>query len=253
VTFPDEVLMAYADDQLDARTRAAVETAMSSDPEIARRIAQHRALRHRVESAFNRVLGEPVPPRLLRAVHGKSIAQPAGNVVPLQRRRVQRWAWPQWTAIAASLIVGVIAGRLTLLRAGNAGPTVMRDGRMLASGALADALSGQLAADQPSAAPVRIGVSFRSKAGRYCRTFTLREPASGGLACRAPDGWEVDVLLARGQSENAGSGAYRQAASVMSPALAAAVSERIVGEPLDARAEAAARDRHWLDPGARRD
>jgi anti-sigma factor RsiW len=244
VTFPDEVLMAYADDELDARTRAAVDAAMASDPEIARRIARHRALRNRVQSAFDRVLDEPVPPRLLRAVQSGPIAQPAGNVVPLRRRRVQPWGWPQWSAIAASLIVGAIAGRLTLLRAVNPGPTVMRDGRMLANGALADALSDQLAADQPAAAPVRIGVSFRSKSGQYCRTFTLRQRASGGLACRAADGWEVDVL-ARGKPENTGSGAYRQAASVMSPALAAAVSDQIAGEPLDARAEAAARDRHW--------
>lgn len=242
MTFPDEVLMAYADDELDARTRAAVEAAMASDPEIGRRIAQHRALRGRVQSAFSRVLDEPVPPRLLAAVHG-STAQLADNVVPLRRRRVQQWGWPQWGAIAASLIVGVIAGRLTLLRTGNPA-TVTRDGRMLAAGTLADALSDQLAARQSAADPVRIGVSFRSRSDQYCRTFTLRQPASDGLACRAADGWEVNVLE-RAEPQNAASGSYRQAASAMPPAIAAAVGDQIAGEPLDARSEAAARDRHW--------
>lgn len=244
MTFPDEVLMAYADDELDPRTRAAVEAAMASDPAIARRIAQHRALRNRVQSAFNRVLDEPVPPRLLQAVRDDSSARRAGNVVPLRRRRVQHWGWPQWSAIAASLIVGLIAGRLTLLQPGNPGPTVMRDGRMLASGALADALSDQLTAHQSATAPVRIGISFRSKSGQYCRTFTLRQPASGGLACRAADRWEVDVL-ARAEPQDVGSGTYRQAASAMSPAVAAAVGDQISGEPLDAPAEAAARGRKW--------
>lgn len=244
MTFPDEVLMAYADDELDARTRAAVEAAMASDPEIARRIARQRELRNRVQSAFNRVLDEPVPARLLKVVRDDPSAQRAGNVVPLRRRRVQHWGWPQWSAIAASLIVGLIAGRLTWLQAGNPGPAVMRDGRMLASGALADALSDQLTADQSATAPVRIGVSFRSKSGQYCRTFTLRQPASGGLACRAADGWDVDVL-AHAQPQDAGSGAYRQAASAMPPAVAAAVGDQISGEPLDAPAEAAARGRNW--------
>jgi hypothetical protein len=243
VTFTDEVLMAYADDELDARTRAAVEAAMASDPQIARRIAQHLALRNRVQSAFSGVLHEPVPARLLRIVQSESTARQGDKVVRLRRPRARRSRWPQWSAIAASLIVGIIAGRLGLW-AGNPGPTVIRGERMLASGALADALSNQLAADQPAAAPVRIGVSFRSKAGRYCRTFTLRQPASGGLACRAAGGWEIDVL-ASAQSRGGGPGTYRQAASTVPPAVAAAVGDQIAGEPLDARAEAAARARHW--------
>ena len=42
MTFSEEVLMAYADDELDAPTRAAVDAAMASDPQIARRIARQR-------------------------------------------------------------------------------------------------------------------------------------------------------------------------------------------------------------------
>jgi hypothetical protein len=236
VTFPDEVLMAYADDELDAQTRAAVEAAMASDPEIARRIAQHKALRSRVHSAFNKVLDEPVPARLLPR---------KGNLVPMRRRQVRHWTWPQWTAIAASLIVGVIAGRLALLGSHGPGPIVMRGGRVLAGSVLADALSDQLAGDQTVADPVRIGVSFRSKSGEYCRTFTLRQPAAvAGLACRAAQGWQIGVL-AGAEWRGGHSGTYRQAASSMPPAVVAAVDDQIAGEPLDARAEAAARGRHW--------
>jgi len=249
VTFPDEVLMAYADGELDASTRAAVEAAMASDPEMARRISQHKALRNRVSSAFNRLLDEPVPARLLTTARNEHPSgRPGarqGNVVPIRGRQARRWTWPQWTAIAASLIIGVVVGRLALMRTESPGLLAMRGGRMLAAGMLADALSQQLAGDQTATAPVRIGVSFRSKTGEYCRTFSLRQPAAlAGLACRAPDGWRLGVL-ARTESPGGSSGAYRQAASPMPPAVIAAVASQIAGEPLDAHAEAAARGRHW--------
>lgn len=230
MTFPDEVLMAYADDELDPRTREAVEAAMAADPEIARRISQHKALRGRLHSAFDAVLDEPVPARLLQVVVGS--------------RRLRPWSWPEWTAIAASLIVGVIAGRLALLRTGGPGPIVVRSGELLAAGALTDALSTQLASDQTAAGPVRIGITFRSKSREYCRSFSLRQPALAGLACRAADGWRVGVL-ARTESSPGSQDAYRQAASAMPPAVLAAVGEQIAGEPLDAHAEATARARHW--------
>ena len=244
MTFPDEVLMAYADDELDTRTRAAVEAAMASDPEIARRIAQHKTLRSRVHSAFNKVLDEPMPARLLQVVRSEPSGRRKDNIVPLGLRRARRWTWPQWTAVAASLIVGVIAGRLVLVRS-DTGPIVIRGGRVVAGGTLADALSNRLAVDQSAADPVRIGVSFRSKSGEYCRTFALRQTAAlAGLACRAADGWRVRVLVPT-QSPAGSSDSYRQADSPMPPAVIAAVGDLIAGEPLDARAEAAARAQHW--------
>lgn len=245
MTFPDEVLMAYADDELDAGTRASVDAAMASDPEIARRIAQHKALRSRVHSTLSKILDEPVPAHLLQAVRSEPAVSRKGHVLPLRRRQTRDWSWPQWTAIAASLAVGVIAGRLTLLGMGNAGPITMRGNRLLAAGALTAALSDQLAAAQSSADPVRIGVSFRSKSGQYCRTFTLRQPALlAGVACRAADGWQVGVL-AHQESTGGDSAGYRQAASAMPAAVVAAVEAQIAGEPLDRRSEAAARGRHW--------
>jgi len=238
--------MAYADDELDARTRAAVEAAMASDPEIARRIAQHKALRSRVHSAFNKVLEEPVPARLLKVVRSNPSGPHKNNVVPLHRRPVRRWAWQQWTAVAASLIVGLIAGRFALVRSRVAGPIVMRGGRVIAGGMLADALSDQLVATQSAAGPVRIGVSFRSKAGEYCRTFALARPAPlAGVACRAGDDWRVRVLARTEWTTGGGADTYRQAASPMPPAVTAAVGNLIAGEPLDAQAEATARGQHW--------
>lgn len=245
MTFSEEVLMAYADGELDAPTRAAVDAAMASDPEIARRIARHEALRSRVHSAFNKVLDEPVPARVLSVVRNERPVPLKSNVTPLRARQVRPWNWQQWTAVAASLIVGVIAGRLTLMHEGSAGPVMTRGDRLLAAGTLAAALSDQLASGQSAADPVRIGVSFRAKSGEYCRTFALRGAAGlAGLACRAQDGWQLGVL-ARTESPSASAGTYRQAASSMPAAVVAAVGERMAGEPLDQHAEAAARERHW--------
>lgn len=250
MTFSDETLMAYADDELDPEARAAVEAAMASDPEIARRVAQHSALRKRIRCAFDRILEEPVPPRLVPPVRGgptDPLEDPLGaKLVPLRRGRAARqWAWPQWTAIAASLILGVIVGGAAVLRARAPAVIAMTGGQAVAAGMLASALSDQLAGSPSTAGGVRIGVSFRSKAGEFCRTFILRQPAPlAGLACRAAGSWQLGVL-ARASPPGGEPGAYRQAASTMPPAVIAAVESRIAGQPLDSRAEAAARARNW--------
>lgn len=241
--FSDEILMAYADGELDEPTRAAVEAAQASDPELARRIAQHRALRARLRSAFDPVLAEPLPEQLLASARDAPPATRTDNVVPLKRTTAVRWSWPQWTAVAASLLVGALLGP-RLMGPPQPGPLVTRDGTLLAGGTLARALSQQLASNQPPDAAVQIGVSFRSHAGEYCRTFVLHEKSAlAGLACRERGAWRLEALAA-GEAASA-TGEYRPAAAALPPGVAHALDALIAGEPLDARAEAAARDRAW--------
>jgi hypothetical protein len=242
----DEVLMAYADEELDASTRIAVESAMAKDPEIARRIAQHRALRERLRSAFDPVLDEPVPPRLVALVRKSpepSAAPNQARVIPLAHRLAPRRSLPRWAALAASVLIGILAGRFAF-RTG--GPTLIaaRDDHMLARGLLADALTRQLASQQRATQPVQIGISFRSRSGQYCRTFSMRAPAMAGLACHAADGWRLEVLSGTREPEVA-TGGYRPASSSIPPAVVSTVSDEISGEPLDAKAEAAARRQDW--------
>jgi len=242
--FSDETLMAYADDELDPPTRAAVEAAMAADPELARRVARHKELRNQLRSAFDKVLDEPVPDRLIATARTAPADRRADNVIPLRRKSAPRWSWPQLGSIAASLVVGAILGQL-LLRASITGPIIARDGQLLASGALAHALSNQLASDQAQQAPVRLGVSFRSKSGEYCRTFLLRAPSAlAGVACRGREEWRVQVLAQSGQAAADG-GQYRPAGSALPRLVLQAVDEQIAGEPLDASGEAAARSRDW--------
>src|SRR5579883_1234043 len=69
----DEVLMAYADGELDTTARAEVERAMAADPQIGRRVAEHEALRARLRSTYDSVLNEPVPDRLRAAARGAAV------------------------------------------------------------------------------------------------------------------------------------------------------------------------------------
>lgn len=232
---PDELLMAYADDELDMPQREAIEQAMRTDPSIAQAVARHRALRRDVFDAFAGILDEPVPAHL----------QPrAENIVPIggARGKVQRrrWSWPEWGALAATLAIGVLAG--------GAGWHVLRDdagqvmlaqgGGVIAQGKLAAALTGQLAGDPPG--DVRVGVSFVSRDDRYCRSFVIDRTA--GLACRNASDWHIAVLT---ETPAAQDRQYRQAAVQMPQAVLDAIDERIVGDALDAQGERAARERRW--------
>jgi hypothetical protein len=240
MSFDEETLMAYADGELDEATRAAVEAAMAADPHVARRVAEHRELRRRLHAAFEPVLTEPMPERLLASARG---AGGAPNVVPLRPRSAPRWSWPQWAALAASLVIGVLSGALWLRPDG--GPITARNGQMLASGELSSALSNQLASTQSPNAPVHIGVSFRTRDGLYCRTFVLADAQPlAGLACHERGSWQLQVL-ARSEAGGNASGAYRPAASSLPPAVARTLETLIAGEPLDAAAETAARARDW--------
>lgn len=244
MTFSEETLMAYADDELDPQTRSAVEAAMAVDPEIARRIAQHKALRGQLRATFDKVLDEPPPQRLVDAARGVPAIRREGNVIPLRRKAPPRRVWPQWASVAASLVIGAFIGQ-AVLRTVGAGPITSKDGQLLASGVLSHALSDQLASAQTQDTPVRIGVSFKSKDGDYCRTFAVRESTTlAGLACREHEDWHVQVLT-QSASATESAGGYRQAGSEMPKSVMQAVDENIAGEPLDAHAEAAAREKNW--------
>jgi hypothetical protein len=242
MVFSDETVTAYVDGELDESARAAIDAAITTDLELARRVARHRALRERLQREFSPVLQENVPERLLAAARDSCATPRANNDIPLRYAPRARWSWPQWGAIAAALFVGILIAPLLWRQAPPAFD--IRNGRILATGTLAQALSQQLASNQAANAPVHIGVSFVSRSGNYCRTFALRDQSGfTGLACHEQDRWLL-TALANSPSSNT-SGEYRPATSSLPPSIAQAVNDLIAGEPLDASAEASARANGW--------
>ena len=234
--FSHDMLMAYADGELDRETRRAIEAEMAIDPQVAQEIERQRALRADVGAAFAGVLDEQVPDRLLRAATKAKAPAP-------QRRQ---WSWSEWTSIAASLVIGVIAGRAIL------GPAATKDdmvataavGNLVAGGQLAQALSQQLSSEDGSG--IDIGLTFRSKSGEYCRTFGTRAGTDVvGFACHDAEAWRIDMLATAPRTQ--AGGGYRMASTQLPAPIVQAIADRMQGEALDADQEAIARQRRWRD------
>jgi hypothetical protein len=244
MTYSDETLMAYADGELEPAERAAIERAMQEDTAIAEAVARHRALRQDIAAAFAGILDEPVPARLQPA------AAPAAPVVSLDAARAaraaqaatapaparRRWSWPEWGALAAMLMVGVLVGKVVPQ---GSQPVIAGNGnQVVAQGELASALDRQVGGKDAGA--VRVGVSFAAHDGGYCRSFVMG--SSAGLACREGGQWRIPVMAETGEK---GQGAYRQAGTELPPAVLDAIDARIAGKALDAAGEEAARARGW--------
>ena len=132
MSFSDDTLMAYADDELAEPARGEVERALRADPAVAARVARHRTLRDDVCAAFEFIVDEAVPPRLVAAaLPGKvadlsavrasraGVAHPAMAMVAARAARAaayhderRGWSWRNWAGLAATLAMGVLLGNL---------------------------------------------------------------------------------------------------------------------------------------------
>lgn len=228
----DAQIHAFVDGELDAGTALRLEADSRIDAALAARIARQRALRDQLRRRFDTVLDESIPQRLHDALAGRTSADSAApNVTPIgaagRSRTRPAWSLREWGAIAATLVIGVLLGAMALR--GPAGlPMETAGGRLVANGILDAALSTRPSGAAGEDSTVRIGLSFRSGNGEFCRTFAL--PAgSGGLACRRDGRWAVQLLEA---AKTAADGDYRQAGSTLSPAMLGAMDSLAAGEPL---------------------
>ena len=149
----------------------------------------------------------------------------------------------EWGSLAATLVVGVLAGTIGARSLGGDEQLAGFDnnaGVLTAHGKLAQALSTQLASAAAVDPNVKVGISFVSKEGTYCRSFML--PATAGLACRNGSEWRIPVLTNGAMGP---AGEYRQAGSALPAAVLEAIDDRIVGQALDASAERAALKQGW--------
>lgn len=240
----DRKLIAYVDGELDAFGRAEVEAAVAADPVLGVRLEEHRLLRAKVGGAYAGVVQESVPAQLMATAQAGA---KAGNVVKLADRRKPppvakpqiKLALPAWSSVAATLMVGVVAGYvISQQNAGVLAPSM--DGALVARGALAKALDNNLSANS---GPARLGISFKTADGRYCRTFQADAQRIAGIACHEGPRWIARMTTAAPAPTKTFD--YRTAASATAPAVLAAVDGMIEGEPLDRAGEITAKARRW--------
>src|SRR5690349_1542474 len=145
-----ETLMAYVDGELDDGAMAEVEAAMALDPSIAHEIERQQLLRGQLRAAFDDVLHEPVPDRLMETLRSAPAAGPKATVTSLSEarasanaKRTRRWATPHWMAMAVSLVIGVFLGQ-QIWRAPDAEVLTSKNGQLVAHGLLAQVLTHRL-------------------------------------------------------------------------------------------------------------
>lgn len=233
----DPEFYAWLDGELNEAAAAAMAVRVADDPELAALAEQHRALGDTLRGAFDPIAAAPVPASLAEAARAKA------EVIDLAAARDKRRArfaggWGrQAAAMAASLVVGLLAGRM-LLTEHAAAPVELAGGQLVAAAALKESLSSGLASVRAASGP-RIVLTFHDHGGGICRSFV--DGAASGLACREGEQWRLRGLF---QAPEGQQGAYRMAAGP-DPALAALVDAQMVGDPLDAAGEAAAKAKGW--------
>lgn len=262
MSFSDEVLMAYADGMLGAEARRAVELAMQKDAALARRVARYKSLQANACAGFG--TAEDAPPQRAQRLRQATVInlgevrarREASQLAAKKAAQPKRWSWQVWGALCGVLLLGVLAGKFGLDYLMQPDPArtetiSSRDGALTAQGRLAIALDQQLSSTQgaqlalpasatAAASPVRIGASFVSNEGSYCRSFVSGGSVQdlAGLACRAGQEWRILLAV-----QNPRLGGFRSL-DLPAPVLQA-VEQQISGELLDPHAEREAMQRNW--------
>lgn len=234
MSYRDEDILAYIDGEMPAAERAAFETALAENADLAARTEQHRRLGNSVKSHYAPIANEPVPDRFAQML-APGDAAPAGDTLFDQ---IKAWfshplAMPGASAMA-SLAIGILVGAQFMpLTTGISGDT------SLASANLAAALD---AADGTAA--WQVPVTFRDETGRYCRAFRGTETGTSGLACRQAQNWQVQVLVTGNAADTGG---YQLASSPLPALILESVDGLIEGDPLDTDAIETAVRSNWME------
>ena len=165
----------WLDGMLNPEEAAKMDARVAADPELSELAARHQELKKRLREAFDPIVEESLPRRLLHRAEKPSAPI---DIVAARHQRERLFAQPaQWLAIAASLAIGLFFGGL--LRP-DTSPVQQDLGKLYAAASLGRSLDRQLAS-APSEGAVRVGVTFRDKQGAICRSFNDEQVA--GVAC----------------------------------------------------------------------
>jgi negative regulator of sigma E activity len=183
----DEMLMAYADGELDAVNAAVVEAEIAKDEHLRETVRLFRESRRLAEAAFASAEEEPVPPALEAAIRAAARRARTAKVIPFPLK-LELVSWTRRAlplAAAIALAIGL----------GSAWWHYRSSGDSLAS-VLDSTPSGQSV--QLADATVTPTATFRDGKARWCRQFQRAgSNPGGGIACRQPDGsWAIEAMVA---------------------------------------------------------
>jgi hypothetical protein len=270
----DEMLMAYADGELDAADCKLVEAYLAANPAGVQRLQAFTRTGRGLGELYAAPMNEPVPSRLIDAVmttspFSKRSTAPAGFADRLRSVFEQSFGgpafWPAVAAVSCGLAVGVATGwnlSGVSLPSGPArsweqslvvdtGPAGLIAGQDLRRG-LDGTASGTTSklGNGATAVAMKPVMTFHAKSGAACRQFDLEAPTgqrTAGVGCRQPTGeWRIEILATADAGRAAGTGSgIAPAGRVASPAIDAAVDRLIQGVPLGLEDESKLIGQRW--------
>jgi hypothetical protein len=234
----DEILMAFADGELDEPVAAAVARVMAQDHVVAKKIIDFQQSRRLTRSVFASTLSTDVPVELQAAISAQIQAFEAGSserekskLPEAKSVRFRRSYGFTKVALAASLAaVGVAIGYFLGSHARLEGGEMAR---------LEDPLIRQELSRLETGREVEMGIgrfrvvsTYRLADGSLCREFRLRSASStaNAVACRA-DEWTVTFAL----TEPAGGAEYMPSSG--GDLMEIYLQHLGAGEPLDRESE----------------
>lgn len=261
--FSDELLMAYADGELDSATNEAVAEALRSDTELNRRYLAFARTGRDLGQPFADFLNEPAPASIVAMInaHETKVLPKRAPLVP------KRETWAEWLSnqllpaggmgwaaagYGLALVAGIGAGALIGGVHGPAGDGSTVGAGLSASGALASALeTGHSGVARPvglsGQAAITPRLTFKTASGDFCRQYAMTLPggtSEEGVACRTHGKWTVH---AHGPGATAAitPGATVPAAGAGSALVEAVVDGLIAGNVLTVEEEAMALGGQW--------
>jgi anti-sigma-K factor RskA len=254
----DEVLVAYADGELDAHQAAQVERAVAADSELQARLAALTQAAELTRTLFEAKANEPAPDALVQSILAADPHSASASAIEHTGwwdRLVQWWRLPlPATAFAAVALVavGVLVGSLLP-------PGGQPAGSMITAGVIPSGSSlGRLLNDHVSGAIVESG-DLRIEAvatfltdQRVCREYRATNEAPqrreyhAGIACLHEDGdWHVAFAVEEYLEREPVAGFYETASDKLHEAVDAFIDEDLGVDPLEDGEEARLLDRGW--------
>lgn len=201
--FSDEVLMRFADGELDDATAAELEAALADDDALAERLAVFLDTRMLAKEALQPMLQEPLPPTLRDAVQAMVNAPQPVKLSPDMTKGPRRSFTPanDWWRMAAAAAIGAVAVGLGsyLLNPGPAGePDV---GGLQMAGidiktlhGLLDTVAAGGESEFGTDQRFKAIASFRDNADTLCREFEVGSADKStviSVACDKGGRWDV--------------------------------------------------------------